>query len=496
MVIANLHGWLCCRKDMGRHITLAVVLGTLACCETFQSIVDFRLPDESGEHRALSRTAAGALPVVEGFGLAPGGWVSGVARLLPRTDGSLPAGVSAVVKMMSEDDWQRIESDILLWDVRANCNMPSLRAAPLSNLSNSFVNVTHWPSWRDNVTLFPYANVATVDPGPMEATWFWSVPTYGRYVVVLQLCQNISGVTVEVQVRMVNPGNVESDFELVPLVDVFVGAGIAHIVLFFAWVFVLVNGKASRPKLLWFFAVLMLLKALVASITTAQLLLFQKVSEPNSTFRFVVEAVTFVAEFGLLGGVLLLASGYTITRSTLKAREYQLIVATLVVHFVFKTIGTLCSLARLKAGTCNSLLLSESITFFVALLLACGLFNHHVELLMRRLKRFRSLEQCIRPDDQDVDASAVEPNDDVDSDVSPTQYTSAHTLLLLRDFRWPFYTYAMIPAFTMVVRYSLLGQGQLYVAEVLDQFSSVFLFMIVIYHFSSLTSAERLVEPE
>jgi hypothetical protein len=294
----------------------------------------------------------------------------------------------------------------------------------------------------------------------------------GRYAVVLQLCSNVS-VDVDVVCDLVNPGGVQASVEVIPLVNIFVAAAIAHFVLFFLWTGRMcwrAYRRCTQPRILWAFCVMMLLHGIVSAVASAHSSSLLTKVNPDEALRDASTAIKFVADIGMILFLLLLSIGKTLSRAVLTWREVQVVGGAVAVHAVFKVMHIACAVSPIDS--CSAVSASEAATRFLCLILSSGFMGHQMETIHHRLSESRTLDEAAEETNTSTNTTAT------------ALFCDFRMYLIVADFRMPYFIYVV----SSVIGFTILSIGvtsdEAYVEPLWNEICAVYLFLTLIYHFS------------
>lgn len=260
-----------------------------------------------------------------------------------------------------------------------------------------------------------------------------------EYTLALLTCAATSHddtISVEMSVRMINPGHQHLSVEQIPLEGMYWTLVVAYGLLLGGSVWVLRNG----------FSGLLLHKLLLAAMGVKLLELicnlgyYRHLSLSGNDVTYLFQATKFgaiCADAGFLGLLLLMSLGYTITRESLTRRERQLLWGFFVLYGLFGLLHSVCT----APVYCQGFLLAFYVVKFLITFCIIVAMNANIERLRAG-------------------------NLDLHRPFSPTQLYLK--LLIFHNIRWAFFAVLVFPILLMFVEVAVLSWEQAWVGPLLQ----------------------------
>jgi hypothetical protein len=325
---------------------------------------------------------------------------------------------------------------------------------------------------------------APVNRETRSTSWEWVMDQEATVAIVVQQCTNMS-LSLSLTLRLLNPGGVESSAEVLPLLNLYVVAAIGHVLVLCIYCVALWRNREGRvpPRVLLALIAVMVFKTFSSIVSVARYLRLRSSEDQNQqaldeTARF----ITVWADILLVIVVLLLCTGYSTVRKALNLREKQVVGICGIGFTVFRNASWGCELDSNLSGSCDAIILSDSLARFVVVAISFLALLKLIDSLALRLSAPWAMSLAIvRKGDPDAE-KPLEPL---------TRFANTGTLLLLMSFRWPFLMYALIPVFSLIVESTVLKKQTELVKTIIQEFGAIYIFVILGFYFTALRARPR-----
>jgi hypothetical protein len=449
----------------------------LACCvfgERFEVTSNFEL----GALESAGQTTAADMKVLAGpWGFEAGGTISGSIAVDPPAGGAGVFGGDPVVlvRLVVPTTYESVsplptpsgvsgdgsETPEQLQEYakrlqRANCAFPSLKSSRL-NASNS---------------------------ERLSTTFEWNVETALVGMVVVQQCTNYT-VTTVADITLLNKGGVHSSAEVVPLLNLYATAAILHVLILGGFIANLWHHRHGRvpPRVLLLFVAVMVFKTFAAVVSVMRYLRLRDAEDQTQAgLDATANFFNFCADIALVLTLMLLCTGYTTVRKKLRPAERNGIIAAVVLYSAFRLGSFICSaVGQNLEQSCQGIVASDALIRFGCIAIAVMMLFRLIAALLNRLSAPWAVNLIAMRRDGDPNQPPPEPL---------TRFANLSTLRTLHTFKWPFVVYAMIPGVRLFVTSAILNEQEQLVTAVIQEFSVLYVFVIVGWHFTNLRPNE------